>query len=444
MSMQVLIVDDDPALLHALPETVRTRMRDVLVETTDTARDALKRIAEKDYDAIITDLKMPGMDGLALLNEIRSLRPYTPTLLITGHGEHDLAVQALRGGAYDFIQKPIDRDYFLASLSRAVQVYQLRRQVEEQRLALASHAEDLEHQVQTRTRELLEANAAKDAALSRAQGEILQRTQAEEALQRLNEQLEQRVTERTRELTKLNAELVREIAERKQAEGELHKNREELRALAARLMTVQEEERRRISCELHDDLNQKLAVSVMNAEAAERRWSPQEDVNRERLRAIRNEIAELSDDVRKLAYRLHPSILDHLGLAIALQSHVEEFGKREEIEALFTQRNLPEAMPQPVATCLYRVAQEALRNVAKHAKASRVVVRLAQCDHSLHMSIFDSGVGFTPPKGKELQGLGFVSMQERVRLVGGRMSIRSRPNRGTCLFIRVPLTGDVI
>jgi two-component system, NarL family, sensor kinase len=442
MSMQVLIVDDDPALLHALPETVRTRMHGIVVETTDTARDALKRIAETDYDAIITDLKMPGMDGLALLNEIRSLRPLTPTLLITGHGEHDLAVQALRGGAYDFIQKPIDRDYFLASLSRAVQVYQLRRQVEEQRRALARHAEDLELEVDTRTRELLVANAAKDAALSRAQEEIAQRAQAEEALQKLNEQLEQRVIERTRELTKLNAELVREIAERQQAEGEVHRNREELRALAARLMTVQEEERRRISCELHDDLNQKLAVSVMNAEAAERRWSPQEDVNRERLRAIRNEIAELSDDVRKLAYRLHPSILDHLGLAIALQSHVEEFGKREEIEAIFTQRNLPEIIPQPVSTCLYRVAQEALRNVAKHAKASRVVVRLAQGDGAVQMSIFDAGVGFIPPKGKELQGLGVVSMQERVRLVGGRMSIRSRPNRGTYLFIRVPLSHD--
>ena len=165
MRIQVLIVDDDPALLHALPETVRTRMRDVVVETTDTARDALKRIADKDYDAIITDLKMPGMDGLALLNEIRSRRPFTPTLLITGHGEHDLAVQALRGGAYDFIQKPIDRDYFLASLSRAIQVYQLRRQVEEQRQALARHAEELELQVASRTRELVEANAAKDAAL---------------------------------------------------------------------------------------------------------------------------------------------------------------------------------------------------------------------------------------------------------------------------------------
>src|SRR5690242_4656259 len=145
MSMQVLIVDDDPALLHALPETVRTRMHDVLVETTDTARDALRRIAQTDYDAIITDLKMPGMDGLALLNEIRSLRPLTPTLLITGHGEHDLAVQALRGGAYDFVQKPIDRDYFVASLERAIELRGLERRVDEQRLALERHARVLEH-----------------------------------------------------------------------------------------------------------------------------------------------------------------------------------------------------------------------------------------------------------------------------------------------------------
>lgn len=439
MSLHVLIVDDDPALLRALPETVMTRMKNVLVETAETARDALKRIAEHDYDAIITDVKMPGMDGLELLNEIRTLRPNTPTLLITGHGEHDLALQALRGGAYDFIQKPIDRDYFLASLNRATQLYQLRRQVEEQRQALAFHAESLEQQVDARTRELVEANAAKDAALLRAQEELAQRSRAEEALHKLNEQLEQRVLERTKELTRLNADLVREITEREQAEAELHKNREELRALAARLMTVQEEERRRISCELHDDLNQKLAVSVMNAEAAERRWAPSDEVNRERLRALRNEIAELSDDVRKLAYRLHPSILDHLGLAIALQSHVEEFGKREEIEAVFSQRNLPETIPQPVATCLYRVAQEGLRNVAKHAKATRVVVRLIHRDQTLRLSIFDSGVGFAPAKVQERQGLGFVSMQERVRLVGGRMSIRSHQNRGTCLFIRVPL-----
>jgi PAS domain-containing protein len=88
---------------------------------------------------------MPGMDGLALLHEIRELRPTTPTLMITGHGERDLAVQALRGGAYDFVQKPIDRDYFIASLERAIQLRRLDREVEQQRLALERHARVLEH-----------------------------------------------------------------------------------------------------------------------------------------------------------------------------------------------------------------------------------------------------------------------------------------------------------
>src|SRR5207237_2485594 len=112
----VLIVDDDCALLEALPETVRLRMSGVAVHTVDSAAAALDRIAIHDYDAIVTDIKMPGMDGLALLAEIRRHRPETPTLMITGHCENELVVRALRGGAYDFIQKPIDRDYFVASL----------------------------------------------------------------------------------------------------------------------------------------------------------------------------------------------------------------------------------------------------------------------------------------------------------------------------------------
>ncbi|MGH8057927.1 MAG: sensor histidine kinase [Candidatus Entotheonellia bacterium] len=162
----MLIVDDDLALLQALPETLQLRMGGVTVHTTDSAESALVRMAVTDYDAIVCDIEMPGMDGLALLAEIRALRPNTPTLLITGHGQRDLAVQALRGGAYDFIQKPIDRDYFVVSLQRAIQMRQLSRQVEEQRLALERHADELEHMVEARTRQLLEANRAKDELLA--------------------------------------------------------------------------------------------------------------------------------------------------------------------------------------------------------------------------------------------------------------------------------------
>ena len=160
--LRVLIVDDDTALLEALPETLRLRMGGVIVETANSAAAALERIAVDDYDAIVTDIKMPGMDGLELLAEIRSRRPGTPTLIITGHGENELVVRALRGGACDFIQKPIDRDYVVASLRRAIQVSELRRRVKEQQRALEHRANDLERTVEERTRELQETKKVID------------------------------------------------------------------------------------------------------------------------------------------------------------------------------------------------------------------------------------------------------------------------------------------
>jgi signal transduction histidine kinase len=169
---QVLIVDDDTALLHALPQALNLRMQHIEVDTSDSAPKALELIQEHDYDAIVSDIKMPGMDGLALLAKIRELRPDTLTLLITGHGEHDLAIQALRAGAYDFIQKPIDRDYLVAALQRAIQTHQLRRKVLEQQLALELHARSLERIVQKRTQELVEANAAKDTFLNMVSHEL--------------------------------------------------------------------------------------------------------------------------------------------------------------------------------------------------------------------------------------------------------------------------------
>jgi len=151
---RVLVVDDDAALLEALPETIRLRMPGTVVETCGSTAPALQQIAAVDYDAIVSDIKMPGMDGLGLLSQVRALRPDTPVLLITGHGEHDLAIRSLRAGAYDYVQKPIDREYFVASLGRAIQVRQLRRQIADQQQALSHHAGSLEETVQERTTEL--------------------------------------------------------------------------------------------------------------------------------------------------------------------------------------------------------------------------------------------------------------------------------------------------
>ncbi|HEY3248657.1 MAG TPA: SpoIIE family protein phosphatase [bacterium] len=151
---RILLVDDDTMLLRALPEAIRLRIEGVVVDTAESAALALQRLAAADYDAVVTDIKMPGIDGLGLLARIREIRPDVPTLLITGHGEHDLTVQALRGGAYDFIQKPIERDYFIASLQRAIDTRRLRRTIEGQQRALQAHTSQLEQVVEERTRDL--------------------------------------------------------------------------------------------------------------------------------------------------------------------------------------------------------------------------------------------------------------------------------------------------
>jgi signal transduction histidine kinase len=153
---RVLIVDDDPGLLQALSETLHLRMRGVDVETSDSATQGLERLIANDYDAIVADIKMPGMDGIQLLERIRELRPDTPTLLITGHGEHELAVQALRGGASDYVQKPIDREYFVGSLSHAIERRRLSRKVAAHKQTLEKHSRELEECLEQRSHELRE------------------------------------------------------------------------------------------------------------------------------------------------------------------------------------------------------------------------------------------------------------------------------------------------
>lgn len=178
----LLIVDDDPALLDALSEALRLRMDGLQIDTCDSGLAALERIAATDYDALVVDIKMPGMDGLELLAEIKKLRPETPTLLITGHGDHELAVQALRGGAYDYVTKPIDRDYFVSSLTHAIECRRLSADVAQKRFELTERAEELEACVRERTRELRHALHNEQTA----------RTELEKAKQDLESMSEER------------------------------------------------------------------------------------------------------------------------------------------------------------------------------------------------------------------------------------------------------------
>jgi signal transduction histidine kinase len=224
----------------------------------------------------------------------------------------------------------------------------------------------------------------------------------------------------------------------RESEEDLRQNRGELRALAARLLTTQEEERRRVSRELHDDLNQKLAMLEVDAERLGQQLSSSPAIV-QKVRSLQTRVAEVSNDVRRVAYQLHPSILDHLGLAVALRSYCSEFSKREGIRVLLSTEDATEPVPEPVALCLYRLTQESLRNVAKHASSKSASVKLRRSGNGIHLSIRDSGVGFDPASGLHKGGIGLLSMKERVRLVDGKFTLQSRPGKGTQIEVWAPL-----
>lgn len=245
--------------------------------------------------------------------------------------------------------------------------------------------------------------------------------------------------------------LVTDVTAQKQAELALQQNQsvlgekqEELQILAEKLLTAQDEERKRIARELHDDFNQRLASLSVELETLERAplTSP-EPVDRQ-LAAIRGRVGRLSDDLHDLAYKLHPSLLEHVGLEVAMRDHVAEFMKRTGLPVTFIARDVPGRLSPEKATNLFRVMQESLQNVAKHANATAVTVRLSGSPKGIGVSVRDNGQGFDLESRRvRVKGLGLVSMQERARALGGFLRIHSLPTEGTkvCAWIPGALEG---
>jgi PAS domain S-box-containing protein len=236
--------------------------------------------------------------------------------------------------------------------------------------------------------------------------------------------------------------VVEDITKEIQAEQALRQSRQELRALTGRLINAQEEERKRISRELHDDLSQKLAMLAFDTGSVVLTPPPSVEDMKEPLRNLQRRLVQLSEDVRQISHRLHPSILEDLGLPAALSELCDEFSAREGIEVAF-EEEVPRSLPVDVAASLYRVAQEALHNILKHARASEVRLKVIGSPEGIHLCIHDNGVGFDSEAALSQPGLGIVSMKERVRLVQGELSIHSQPGRGTQVRVFVPLSKGI-
>ena len=225
-------------------------------------------------------------------------------------------------------------------------------------------------------------------------------------------------------------------AEVEVAASTLSRTKDELRGLTGHLFTVQEEERERVARELHDDVSQRLSLIEILLSALE---PVKQGTQGEKLSSAQRELQSLNADVRQMSHRLHPAILHDLGLSEALRTLVEEFEQREEMPATFLVQSLPESWSQTAGTTLYRIAQEALRNVVKHAGRTHVKVSLSGTGKELELKVMDFGVGFDQEYASEFRGLGLISMQERARIAGGTFAITSALGEGTTITVRLPL-----
>ena len=219
-------------------------------------------------------------------------------------------------------------------------------------------------------------------------------------------------------------------AKRRRAEEAAH-------ALSRRLIHAQEEERARLARELHDDVTQRLARLAIDAGRLE--LGVNGDSAAEIMGSVRDGLVRVSEDIHALSYRLHPSVLEDLGLAEALKAECERFSRQESIPSDLKLEDLPPVIPPDPALCLFRVAQGALRNVARHARARNVGVLLRGMDGGVQLAVRDDGIGFDPTAEKNRPTLGLASMDERVHLVGGELDVESAPSHGTAIVAWVPL-----
>ena len=223
-----------------------------------------------------------------------------------------------------------------------------------------------------------------------------------------------------------------DITERKLAE-------EAVAGMSRKLLEAQEQERRRIGRELHDDINQRLALLSVEIQRMKEVSPVTYGELRSRMDELGKRTSEISAVVQSLSHELHSSKLEYLGLVSAMRGFCKEFGDKHKVEVDFDSEGIPATVPQEISICLFRVMQEGLQNALKHSGVRFFEVKLHGSPTEIQLIVRDSGVGFDPELAKDTQGLGLISMQERVRLVKGTISITSKPQSGTEINVRVPL-----
>jgi PAS domain S-box-containing protein len=489
---RVLIVEDEAVTAADLQATLQALGHEV-IGTVNSGAAAVSVARDCSPDVILMDIRLRGsMDGIAAAEQIRK-HSDVPVVFITANLDEEVLLRASAAGAYGYVLKPFRKNDLNATILVALQQHQFTRELFSQQTWLRTVLQSLSDgviatDVEGRVRYL---NPSGEALLGWSLGDALgkpvedvyklttltsepvQVADLRDALYSGSTAGKNRFLLQARDgrqvpiedaaspieasgqvigavavfvdiTERIRAEHEREV-ERERLEEQVHltsealgETRAELRALSGHLIKAQEEERRRVARELHDDLNQRSAIAEMQLERIIPLIPAEDERVHHLLRDVRQQISRLSAGLREVSHRLHPAVVEDLGLAAALRSLVDEF-RENGFEVTCMAPRVTQDLPIDIATALYRIAQEALRNAFKHARGAPVRVSLEETGRELRLKIEDAGPGFDLNSVRGKGGLGLLSMQERARLAGGSLLLRTRPGDGTLVIVRVPL-----
>ena len=358
----VLIVDDDTDTLHACREILASL--DLEIATVGTAKQALGRVAETKFAAILLNVGLPDLDGFATARLIRECERsrHTPILFLTG--TYDDTVSSFRGyevGGVDYLLKPLVPEILRSKISVFVDLY------------------------------------------------------------------------------RYNAELSREISERKAIEQSLRNSEERLREFAAHIQSVREEERTNIAREIHDELGQALTGLRMDLSWLSKRLPKELKEPAEKVKAMFRLIDDTILSVRKISSELRPQVLDDVGLTGTLKWQAREFQARTGIRCKVELSKEEFDLDQKRSTAVFRIFQEVMTNVARHASATRVGIKLRLDYDHLILNIVDNGVGITESDLRSPGSLGLLGIRERAFLLGGSVEIEGIDGGGTSVALSIPM-----
>jgi signal transduction histidine kinase len=388
-TIKVLLVEDNPAdagLLRAslsAPDKVKFEIVEVA-----RLREALSRLSGEQFDVLLLDLSLPDSTGIDTVSAAQKTAKHIPIIVLTGNDDEQLGIEAVRNGVQDYLVK----------------------------------------------------GQIPERLLVRAIGYAIERKQAEEALRAANEEMEERVRRRTKDLQNAVSALQEEVNERLRAEQALKTSHQQLRSLASELSLVEERERRRIAELLHDHIGQLLAMAKIKLGGAKK--TALSDNTNKSIDDVRQLLEEAIASTRSLTLQVSPPMLYTLGLDAALEAACAKFNSDYGIECIFEEDDKPKELTEDFRAILFRAVSELLFNIAKYAKATSVKVSLGRKNNYVEVKVTDNGVGFSPSEVDSRPakaGFGLLSIRERLSHLGGSFSIESAPGKGTTITLTAPL-----